>query len=117
MVRGVAGVVTDGGFRDAPEIANLPFPAYHNRPSAPTNLTLHQALDINVPIGCGDVAVWPGDVVVGDREGVEVVAAVPAAAVILLGCVVMAGAVTPPVTVKVTALLVTEPMLLVATTV
>ncbi|MFO0461370.1 MAG: ribonuclease activity regulator RraA, partial [Burkholderiales bacterium] len=36
MKRGVAGVVTDGGFRDAPEIARLPFPAYHNRPSAPT---------------------------------------------------------------------------------
>ena len=75
MLRGVAGVVTDGGFRDSPEIAELPFPAYHNRPSAPTNLTLHQALDINVPIGCGDVAVWPGDVVVGDREGVVVIPA------------------------------------------
>ena len=75
MVRGAAGVVTDGGFRDAPEIAALPFPAYHARPSAPTNLTLHQALDINVPIGCGDVAVWPGDVVVGDREGVFVIPA------------------------------------------
>ena len=75
MVRGVAGVVTDGGFRDSPEIAELPFPTYHHRPSAPTNLTLHQALDINVPIGCGDVAVWPGDVVVGDREGVLVIPA------------------------------------------
>ncbi len=75
MKRGVAGVVTDGGFRDSPEIAELPFPSYHNRPSAPTNLTLHQALDINVPIGCGDVAVWPGDVVVGDREGVVVIPA------------------------------------------
>jgi regulator of RNase E activity RraA len=75
MVRGVAGVVTDGGFRDSPEIAELPFPTYHNRPSAPTNLTLHQALDINVPIGCGDVPVWPGDVVVGDREGVIVIPA------------------------------------------
>jgi regulator of RNase E activity RraA len=75
MKRGVAGVVTDGGFRDSPEIARLPFPAYHNRPSAPTNLTLHQALDIDVPIGCGDVAVWPGDVVVGDAEGVVVIPA------------------------------------------
>ncbi|ALA19838.1 hypothetical protein AL346_18225 [Chelatococcus sp. CO-6] len=73
MKRGVAGIVTDGGFRDSPEIARLPFPAYHHRPSAPTNLTLHQALDINVPIGCGDVPVWPGDVVVGDSEGVVVV--------------------------------------------
>jgi len=75
MKRGVAGVVTDGGFRDSPEIARLSIPAYHQRPSAPTNLTLHQALDINVPIGCGDVAVWPGDVVVGDSEGVVVIPA------------------------------------------
>ena len=75
MKRGVAGAVTDGGFRDSPDIAKLPFPAYHHRPSAPTNLTLHQALDINVPIGCGDVAVFPGDVVVGDAEGVVVLPA------------------------------------------
>jgi regulator of RNase E activity RraA len=74
-VRGCAGVVTDGGFRDSPEIGEMDFPAYHNRPSAPTNLTLHQALDINVPIGCGDVAVFPGDVMVGDREGVVVIPA------------------------------------------
>lgn len=75
MKRGAAGVVTDGGFRDSPEIAELGMPAYHSRPSAPTNLTLHQALDINVPIGCGDVAVFPGDVMVGDREGVVVIPA------------------------------------------
>jgi regulator of RNase E activity RraA len=74
-VRGVAGVVTDGGFRDSAEIAALDMPSYHSRPSAPTNLTLHQALDINVPIGCGDVAVWPGDVVVGDADGVIIVPA------------------------------------------
>ena len=75
MKRGAAGVVTDGGFRDSPEIARLDIPAYHHRPSAPTNLTLHQALDINVPIGCGDVAVFPGDVIVGDAEGVVVIPA------------------------------------------
>ena len=75
MRRGVAGVVTDGGFRDSPTIAELDIPAYHNRPSAPTNLTLHQAIDINAPIGCGDVAVFPGDVIVGDGEGVVVVPA------------------------------------------
>jgi regulator of RNase E activity RraA len=75
MVRGAAGAVTDGGFRDSPELAALPFATYHHRPSAPTNLTLHQALDINVPIGCGDVAVFPGDVMVGDREGVIVIPA------------------------------------------
>ncbi|MBB3459176.1 regulator of RNase E activity RraA [Rhizobium sp. BK313] len=75
QVRGVAGVVTDGGFRDSPEIANLDIPAYHHRPSAPTNLTLHQAIEMNVPIGCGDVAVFPGDVLVGDNEGVIVIPA------------------------------------------
>ncbi|WP_077001678.1 ribonuclease activity regulator RraA [Variovorax sp. KK3] len=75
MKRGAAGVVTDGGFRDSPEIAKLPFPAYHSRPSAPTNLTLHQAIDINVPIGCGDAPVFPGDVIVGDAEGVIVIPA------------------------------------------
>jgi len=75
MKRGVAGVVTDGGFRDSPEIATLGIPAYHNRPSAPTNITLHQALDINAPIGCGDAPVWPGDVIVGDGEGVVVIPA------------------------------------------
>lgn len=75
MVRGVAGVVTDGGFRDSYEIAQMSIPAYHQRPSAPTNLTLHQALDINVPIGCGDVAVFPGDIMVGDGEAVTVIPA------------------------------------------
>jgi regulator of RNase E activity RraA len=75
MKRGVAGIVTDGGFRDAPEIARLPFPAYHKRPSAPTNITLHQAVDVNVPIGCGDAPVFPGDVIVGDGEGVVVIPA------------------------------------------
>jgi regulator of RNase E activity RraA len=75
MKRGVAGVVTDGGFRDSPEIAELAIPAYHNRPSAPTNLTVHQAIDINVPIGCGDAPVFPGDVIVGDAEGVVVIPA------------------------------------------
>ena len=75
MKRGVAGVVTDGGFRDSPEIAKLAIPAYHHRPAAPTNLTVHQAVDINVPIGCGDAPVFPGDVVVGDAEGVVIVPA------------------------------------------
>ena len=73
MVRGAVGIVTDGGFRDAVEIAALDMPSYHQAPSAPTNLTLHQALDINVPIGCGDVAVFPGDIVVGDDDGVIVI--------------------------------------------
>lgn len=75
MVRGAAGIVTDGGFRDSPEIAQLDMPAYHQRPSPPTNLTRHQAIDFNVPIGCSDTPVFPGDVIVGDAEGVVVIPA------------------------------------------
>ena len=73
MKRGAAGMVTDGGFRDTPEFAVMPFPAYHAAPSAPTNLIRHHAVDLNVPIGCGDVAVYPGDIIVGDGEGVVVI--------------------------------------------
>ena len=75
QARGCAGVVTDGGLRDARAIAALDIPAYHMRPSAPTNLTLHEAIDIDVPIGCGDAPVFPGDVIVGDGDGVIVVPA------------------------------------------
>jgi len=75
MVRGGAGVVTDGGFRDSMVIGELDIPAYHQRPSSPTNLTLHEAIEINGPIGCGDVAVFPGDIVVGDDDSVIIVPA------------------------------------------
>ncbi len=75
QVRGCAGIVTDGGFRDSVEIAALDIPAYHARPASPTNLTVHQAIDIDVPIGCGDAPVFPRDVIVGDGEGVVVIPA------------------------------------------
>ncbi len=70
QVRGAAGIVTDGGFRDTPGIAALRFPAYHRRPSPPTGPIWHHAVDIGLPIACGGVAVFPGDVMVGDAEGV-----------------------------------------------
>jgi regulator of RNase E activity RraA len=75
MVRGVAGVVTDGGFRDAGSIGELDIPAYHQRPSSPTNLTLNEPIEINGPIGCGDAPVFPGDIVVGDDDCVIVIPA------------------------------------------
>lgn len=75
MVRGVAGFVTDGGVRDADEIAALDIPVFHTRPAAPTNLTLHQPVEANVPIACGDAPVWPGDVILGDGDGVIVIPA------------------------------------------
>jgi len=70
MTLGCAGIVTDGGFRDSPEIAELAMPSYHMQPSAPTNLTKHHAVAINDPVACGGVSVFPGDVLVGDNEGV-----------------------------------------------
>jgi regulator of RNase E activity RraA len=75
MVRGVAGVVTDGGLRDSPTIEQLAWPAYCGARSAPLNLVRHHAVEANVPIGCGGVAVYPGDVLVGDAEGVVVIPA------------------------------------------
>lgn len=75
MMRGAAGVVTDGGLRDAMRIGDLDMPAYHNRPSSPTNLTHHEAIELNVPIGCGDAPVFPGDIMVGDDDSVIVIPA------------------------------------------
>ena len=75
MVRGGAGVVTDGGFRDSMRIGELEMPCYHSRPASPTNLTLHEAIELGGPIGCGDVAVFPGDILVGDDDSVIVIPA------------------------------------------
>lgn len=70
MVRGAAGVITDGGFRDSGEIGALDFPAYHVGPSAPTNLIKHRAIGLNEPIACGGVGVYPADIMMGDADGV-----------------------------------------------
>jgi regulator of RNase E activity RraA len=70
MVRGAAGLVSDGPVRDSGEIAEMAIPVYCAGGSAPLNLVRHHAADANVPIGCGGVAVYPGDVMVGDAEGV-----------------------------------------------
>lgn len=75
MVRGAAGCVTDGGIRDSRTIAAMPLPVYAACASAPLNLVHHHAVDIDVPIGCGGVAIYPGDMVVGDADGVVVIPA------------------------------------------
>ena len=74
-VRGVAGMVTDGGLRDTPEIAQRNFPVYCKAPAAPISLIGHHAVESNVPIACGGVGVYPGDIIVGDGEGVIVIPA------------------------------------------
>ncbi len=71
--RGVEGAVTDGGFRDTPDIERLAFPAFHRRPAPAAAPIRFHAADLGLPIGCGGVGVYPGDIVVGDPEGVVVI--------------------------------------------
>jgi regulator of RNase E activity RraA len=73
QIRGVAGVVSDGGIRDARGAAALDMPVFAVKPSAPTNLTKHHAVDLGLPIACGGVAVYPGDIVMGDGDGVMII--------------------------------------------
>ncbi|WP_237479171.1 ribonuclease activity regulator RraA [Lichenibacterium dinghuense] len=72
-VRGAAAIVTDGSFRDGQELAELDFPAYARAITASTRLSYHRVADLNVPIACADVAVYPGDILVGDGDGVTVI--------------------------------------------
>jgi regulator of RNase E activity RraA len=71
--RGAAALVTDGSVRDSPEIARMDFPVFTAAVSASTNLVLHHAVEVQVPIGCAGVAVFPGDILAGDAEGVVVI--------------------------------------------
>ncbi|MGI9436367.1 MAG: ribonuclease activity regulator RraA, partial [Geminicoccaceae bacterium] len=71
--RGVAGVVTDGGMRDLAPMADFTIPVFAACASPPASFHIHHAVDLEVPIACGDAAVFPGDILVGDGEGVVVV--------------------------------------------
>lgn len=72
-VRGAAAMVTDASVRDYDSIAELEFPVFSAGPCASVNLVLHHAVDMQVPIACAGVAVYPGDILIGDREGVVVI--------------------------------------------
>lgn len=75
LKRGAAGIVTDGAFRDTPGFRDLDGPTYARAAHATTSSAVHHPVDMNVPIGCGGVLVMPGDVIVGDAEGVVVIPA------------------------------------------
>jgi len=75
MRRGAAGMVSDGGVRDSRTIAEMAMPVFCAGPAAPLNIVHHHAVDIDVPIACGGVAVYPGDMIVGDADGVVVIPA------------------------------------------
>ncbi len=70
MVRGGAGIVTDGSVRDVQGFRSLAMPVFGAGASPTTNLAQHHAVDLQLPIACGEVAVYPGDVMVGDEDGV-----------------------------------------------
>ena len=72
-MRGCAGVVTDGAVRDYVEIGQSGLPAFCRAPHPGANKVIFHPQDFGLPIGCGGVAVFPGDVVVGDDDGVVVI--------------------------------------------
>jgi regulator of RNase E activity RraA len=73
--RGVRAVVTDGAFRDGAEIARMDIPAWCRGVTATTRLSYHHVADLNVPVACAGVAVYPGDVIHGDADNLTVVPA------------------------------------------
>jgi regulator of RNase E activity RraA len=73
MVRGAAGIVTDGALRDTSAFREIALPTYLRATHQTQSTARHHPADVNVPIGCAGVLVMPGDVVVGDADGVVVI--------------------------------------------
>ncbi|WP_166980932.1 fumarylacetoacetate hydrolase family protein [Paramicrobacterium fandaimingii] len=70
---GAAGVVTDGGVRDFAEVAGLDMPTFHNGAHPAVLGRRHVPWDTDITIACGGAAVQPGDIIVGDDDGVIVI--------------------------------------------
>ncbi|MGB3351884.1 MAG: ribonuclease activity regulator RraA [Mycobacterium sp.] len=68
--RGASGIVTDGSFRDMSGFEDLDLPTFSAGASPTTNLAEHHVVDTQIPIACAEVAIYPGDIMVGDRDGV-----------------------------------------------
>jgi 4-hydroxy-4-methyl-2-oxoglutarate aldolase len=68
----VGGIIVDGAIRDVSEITRLGLPAY-SRSVCPGGCDKDGPGEINVPISCGGTVVMPGDIIVGDGDGVAVV--------------------------------------------
>ena len=71
QVRGAGGLVTDMPVRDADRLAEQPVPIFCAGASSPGSFVFN--IEWNVPIGCAGVLVFPGDVLVGDGDGVVVI--------------------------------------------
>ena len=72
-VRGAAGVVTDGGVRDAAMVAEIGLPVFSQGPHPAVLGRRHVPWETDVTVACGGAAVQPGDVIVGDGDGVIVI--------------------------------------------
>lgn len=71
--RGAAGVVTDGGVRDFDAVAEIGLPVF-SRGAHPSVLgRKHVPWDVDITIACGGASVQPGDIIVGDGDGVIVI--------------------------------------------
>ncbi|SMQ63325.1 2-keto-4-pentenoate hydratase/2-oxohepta-3-ene-1,7-dioic acid hydratase (catechol pathway) [Plantibacter sp. VKM Ac-1784] len=68
--RGAAGVVTDGGIRDAEQVAAFDLPTFSQGPHPSVLGRRHVPWETDVAITCGGATVLPGDVIVGDGDGV-----------------------------------------------
>ena len=73
--RGARAVITDGSFRDGSELAAGDLPVWSRGVTATTRLSYHHVADLQVPIGCAGVAVYPGDIIHGDADSITVVPA------------------------------------------
>ena len=72
-VRGLAGMVIDGGARDVEELEQIGFPVWSRSQTPATSVGRYVPVAKNVPVVCGGVLVRPGDWIVADRTGVVVV--------------------------------------------
>jgi 2-keto-4-pentenoate hydratase/2-oxohepta-3-ene-1,7-dioic acid hydratase in catechol pathway/regulator of RNase E activity RraA len=70
---GAAGIVTDGGVRDVEAITALKIPTYHGGAHPAVLGRKHVPWDTDITIACGGAAVQPGDLIVGDADGVLVI--------------------------------------------
>jgi regulator of RNase E activity RraA len=71
--RGAEGIVSDGAFRDTPGVAEIDLPTYSLGQNPNLSSAIHHPIELNGPIVCAGVTVLPGDVVVGDAEGVIII--------------------------------------------
>jgi regulator of RNase E activity RraA len=72
MLNGAAGIITDGAIRDAAAVAGLEIPTYH-RAVHPAVLGRHHVpWDTDVAVACAGALIAPGDLLVGDGDGVVV---------------------------------------------